>query len=163
MFKSISAAACFSALAAAMAGSAQAGGFDERTIRGDWVLSVEGRTTAASVFPSLTGTTLFAIATFSFDGEGGCASRDQIVLDGDFIPSRDGFRETAEAGGACVYSVNPDGTGFFDVTFPGAPATLVTFVIVDRDRIQFIANNAGLGIYGGGELRRQRPAGATND
>ncbi|NNF65938.1 MAG: hypothetical protein HKM98_00350 [Gammaproteobacteria bacterium] len=125
-------------------------GDSNKSIKGTWSLFVQGSTTMSSpLAPS--GTPLVAIATVTFDGEGGCSSIDQIILGGVYIPSRDGFRNTAE-GGDCVYQVNEDGTGFFDVTFSGAGPTTVTFVLAGKNEISFIANNESLGIFGGGKM-----------
>jgi hypothetical protein len=128
------------------------GPFDDKFLRGTWTLFVRGYVVqGASEFP---GTDLVAVATVTFDGRGGCESKDQIVVGGQFVPSRSEFRSTEE-GGSCTYGVQADGTGFFDVTFPQSPVTNVTFVVVDRDRLKFIANNEGLGIFGGGDMERQ--------
>jgi hypothetical protein len=125
-----------------------------RQMKGVWSLFVHGTAAAGSVLAP-GGTALWAVATITFDGKGGCSSIDQIVIDGQFVPARDAFRST-EPGGSCTYVVNGDGTGFFDVVFPDAGPTNVTFVLTDRDTLSFIANNGSLGIYGGGEMKRQR-------
>lgn len=142
----------FVALVLASAADA-AGRFDNRTLKGVWSLFVQGHVTDTSPF---TGTDLVAVATIWFDGHGRCQSKDQIVVDGVFVPGRNTFRNTRDPGGECIYAVNPDGTGFFNVTFPGAPVTNVTFVITDRSRVHFVASNGGLGIFGGGVIERQR-------
>lgn len=122
--------------------------FSDRTLRGtageDNALTVPG------------DTPLFAVATVTFDGRGGCESRDRIVIDNQDIPdadpnSQDGFREAT----ACTYAVEPDGTGSFTVTFPDAGPTVATFVIRNRRELFFIANNTVLGVYGGGTMKRR--------
>lgn len=131
--------------------SAQAGN-DNNSIKGKWSLFVQGNTTGMSPLAPA-GTPLIAVATVTFDGDGNCESIDQIILNGQYIPSRDGFRST-EPDGGCVYQVNEDGTGFFDVSFPGAGPTTVTFVLAGKDELSFIANNESLGIFGGGKMRK---------
>jgi len=79
------------------------------------------------------GTPLFAVATVTFDGRGGCESRDRIVIGNQDIPEEDpnapdGFREATD----CIYAVEPDGTGSFTVTFPDAGPTVAIFVIRNR-------------------------------
>ena len=101
-------------------------------------------------------TPLFAVATVTFDGNGGCESRDRIVIGNQDIPAADpnspaGFREATE----CTYAVEPDGTGSFTVIFPDAGATVATFVIRNRRELFFIANNTELGVYGGGTMKRR--------
>ena len=92
----------------------------------------------------------------TFDGRGGCESRDRIVIGNQEIPdaapnSPGGFREAIE----CTYAVEPDGTGSFTVTFPQAGQTVATFVIRNRRELFFIANNTELGVYGGGTMKRR--------
>lgn len=146
---------CISAFLATGASAGDGKRFDEKTIRGTWVLNVGFTATDSVTLPGVVpGADGFAVALGTFDGRGKCQFIDQIVAAGAFIPSRDGFRDT-RAGGDCTYSVNPDGTGFFDVSFAGAGVTHVTFVIRDRDEIHFIGINETLGIHFRGELERQ--------
>lgn len=124
--------------------------FSDNSMKGTWALAVRGETASGS-FLAPPGTALVAVATVTFDGRGNCSSIDQIIIGGLFIPSRDDFRETD----VCTYSVNPDGTGFFDVVFDGAGPTNVTFVLEDNKSLHFIANNEILGIFGGGTMHKQ--------
>lgn len=132
---------------------AQAGNPD-KSIKGTWSLFVQGSATAVSpLAPG--GTPLVAIATVTFDGKGNCSSIDQIIIGGQYVPSRDGFR-SSEPDGACDYQVNENGTGFFNLSFPGAGPTTVTFVVGGHDEISFIANNESLGIFGGGTMKKMK-------
>lgn len=133
--------------------------FNERSIAGIWALSVDGFVSGQGVLPGA-GTPIFAIATVTFDGQGGCESVDQLVVGGARIPADPSGVRVASA---CTYEVSTDGLGFFDVTFPALPAfnlpettTTASFVIRDRKTMHFIAENAELGIYGGGVLERQK-------
>ena len=163
-------AALVALLGVASAGQAAvAAPFSERTIRGTWTLFVQGFVSAPEgLGPFPAGTPLVAIATVTFDGRGGCRSIDQLVVGGVRIPADpEEFRDTGEDG--CTYVVNPDGTGFFQVTFPAQQVddgaeipestTTASFVIQNRSRMHFIADNTEIGIFGGGEMQRQqRPA-----
>lgn len=132
--------------------------FDERSIRGTWALSVEGYVAEGLINQLFEqGTPLFAIARVIFDGEGGCRSDDQLVIGDTAIPADPRERRIAIA---CTYEVQPDGYGFFDVTFEnegggGSTVTTARFIIEDRERMSFIADNDELGIFGGGTLVRQ--------
>ena len=135
---------------------ATAADFSDRTLRGTWALFVEGHSgpTSPPALPS--ETPLFAVATVTFDGRGGCESRDRIVIANQEIPPGDpiapeGFREAV----SCSYAVEPDGTGSFTVTFLDAGPTVATFVIRNRRELFFIANNTELGVYGGGTMKRR--------
>jgi hypothetical protein len=156
-FSAFLALATVGVLAVGASNSAQ-GEPKDKTIRGTWALAVSGFTdgtgtdSTGALVPA--GVPLYAIATVTFDGKGGCSSKDQIVLGGTYIPSRFGFRST-DPGGSCTYQVNADGTGYFDVEFPGAGTTTVTFVLSDKESLRFIAQNSTLGIFGGGEMKRQ--------
>lgn len=136
---------------------ASAKNFSEKTIRGTFSLFVEGRTAPDNGLGVDEGTALFAVATVTFDGFGNCQSKDRIVINGIDVPDDDPvvLREAS----ACTYSVEPDGFGTFAVTFdePVLTTTTTTFIITNRNEIQFIANNPELGIYGGGVLKRQTP------
>ena len=127
----------------------------DQLIKGTWAMFLRGNTATVNSNGVPVGTPVVAIATVTFDGQGGCSSVDQIILDGAFIPERDAFRSTEEPGGACSYEVDPSGYGFFDVTFPAAGETNVTFVLTDRHELHFITTNPTLGIFGGGVMRRQ--------
>ncbi len=135
----------------------------QNSIAGTWALFVQGSTSAGGPAPA--GTPLAAIATVTFADDGTCSSTDQLVVGGAFVPARDGFRST-DNGGSCNYSLNDDGTGQFSVTFPAlgnipeAP-TEVTFVRDSNNTLNFIAANSGVGIFGGGEMRRLIPGSAS--
>jgi len=60
-----------------------------------------------------------------FDGQGGCTVSSIGNLNGQSIPA---------TSSSCVYTVNPDGTGTSDATFPGTPIAdpiPIAFVITD--------------------------------
>lgn len=143
---------------------AEAAGFSQRTLKGVWTLFVAGFVSEDTRLPFPGGTPLFAVATVTFDGRGRCSSIDQLVVGGVRIPAEpDRFRRSSD----CSYTVSRDGTGFFRVTFPAqaapggeipASTTTASFVIQNRGRLHFIADNAGLGIHGGGEMQRQAGA-----
>jgi hypothetical protein len=146
-------ASSLAALAAAF--PAGATDFGNQSIRGTFTLFVEGRAAPGNLFDLVEGTPLYAIATVSFDGAGNCQSKDRIVARGRDLP--EGPPLVLRVASACTYSVEPDGFGTFAVTFdePVPTVTTTTFIITNRNEIQFIANNPELGIYGGGVLRRQ--------
>jgi len=140
---------------AALAGPVAAQNFDDRSIRGTWALAVEGFVAEGSVLGP--PTELFAIGRVIFDGEGGCESDDQIVVGNVAIPEDPGDQRVATR---CEYEVQPNGYGFFEVTFDnegggGATVTTARFIIEAKKKLSFIADNEELGIFGGGTLVRQ--------
>jgi hypothetical protein len=138
-----------------LAPPAAATDFSAQSIRGTFTLFVEGRAAPGNLFDLVEGTPLFAIATVTFDGFGNCQSKDRIVARGRDLP--EGPPLILREASACTYSVQRDGFGTFAVTFdePVPTVTTTTFIITNRNEIQFIANNPDLGIYGGGVLKRQ--------
>jgi len=154
--KRLGAAAILVAGASSVNLASAADNFSDRTLRGTWALFVQGHSGPATPPALPSETPLFAIATVTFDGAGGCESRDRIVIGNQDIPdadpnSPDGFREATD----CTYAVEPDGTGSFTVTFQDAGPTVATFVIRNRRELFFIASNTVLGVYGGGTMKRR--------
>lgn len=121
--------------------------FANKTIKGTWGFSASG-TILPPALPA--ATPAVAVGVIEFDGNGGCAFKDQINIGGTAIPST-GLRTSA----SCNYGVNTDGTGTITVSFPSDPApTPLTFVIVDKaDELQFIRTDAGVA---NGVAKRQR-------
>ena len=63
--------------------------FSDRTLRGTWALFVQGHSGPATPPALPSETPLFAIATVTFDGAGGCESRDRIVIGNRDVPNDD--------------------------------------------------------------------------
>ena len=137
--------------------------FNERSIKGTWVLSIEGFVAEGSINPlAPAGTPLFAIARVIFDGEGGCRSDDQLVVGDQAVPpiAEDPLDSSDRRSAlSCVYQVEPDGYGSFTVEYPdladGTTFTTARFIVVDQTQINVIASNDVFGIFGGGVLTRQ--------
>jgi hypothetical protein len=159
-------AALLSVLGLATPAAAQ--NFDDSSIRGTWALAVDGFVAAgtlnnAGLADPSPGTPIFAIGRVIFDGEGGCESDDQLVVGNVATPEDPRMQRTATQ---CMYEVQSNGYGFFEVTFENPPdiddpegddmtTTTARFIIEKKKEISFIADNAELGIFGGGTLVRQ--------
>ena len=118
--------------------------FNNGDLAGRFGLAATGTITATGLkFP--VGTPLIATGLLEFDGQGGCRGIDQINIGGTVIPESNGFRTTA-GDGNCIYTVNPDGTGFVAATFGPSqplPGTIeITFVLIgDGTKFSFITTN----------------------
>lgn len=154
------AAAALTVLASTSAASAKE--FNLRSIKGTWALSVDGFA-AENATAFAPRTPLFAIGRVIFRGDGTCESDDQVVAGGFVVlddPANQDDPTARRVATLCEYEVQPDGYGVFFVTFknPDGQGTTVTtarFIIETPKRISFIADNAALGIYGGGTMVRQ--------
>ncbi|MEM9442178.1 MAG: hypothetical protein AAGA73_17185 [Pseudomonadota bacterium] len=110
-----------------VAGSAIADhpGFTLQSIKGSWGFSGDGILAAANPDDRLP---IAGIGVVTFDGEGGCEIVGINNLNGMALEATSEF---------CSYTVNPDGTGKSEATFPASgplPAIEipVSFVIVDE-------------------------------
>ncbi len=109
-------------LMAACAGDDDDRVFTDKSIEGRWAFSAQG-TILPPALPA--ATPAVAVGILDFDGSGGCSITDTTNLGGTKIGP-----QTSET---CTYSVNPDGTGTFNVAFPGDPGPApVSFVIVNK-------------------------------
>ena len=110
------------------------GPFTERTIRGAWGWTGDGK-----LVDPATGQAVHTVGLgiVYFDGFGGCEVTSSVNISG--------TPEGPITSTSCVYSVNPDGTGQSVATFSDPPFVgdaPVSFVIVnDRKEIRFIQNN----------------------
>lgn len=123
-------------------GSAQAAGFTNKSIQGDWGFSAAG----TIVPPALpVAAPAAAVGIMTFDGMGGCSISDTINIGG---------TSASRTSSTCTYSVNADGSGSLSALFPGDPGpTPLSFVIVDnRTEIRFIRTDLGVA---SGVARRQ--------
>jgi hypothetical protein len=108
-------------------GSRRGNGFSNRSLKGYYgynssfgLLVATG--TNQPVVPALPFT---GMGRIFFDGEGGCTVSAVGNLNGQSVPS---------TSSRCVYTVNPDGTGTSEATFPGTPIAEpipIAFVITD--------------------------------
>lgn len=102
-------------------------GFTTRSIKGSWGFSTNGfgmllAPTAPVPVPAAT------LGRIVFDGDGGCSIRLWANING---------QTTFTQSGTCSYTVNPDGTGTNEATFPGSPIVdpiPIVFVILDEGR-----------------------------
>lgn len=110
------------------------GPFTERTIRGAWGWTGDGKLVDPATGQ---GVHTVGLGVVVFDGYGGCEVTSSVNING--VPMGP-ITSTS-----CVYSVNPDGTGQSVATFSDPPIdgdAPVTFVIVDNGKeIRFIQNN----------------------
>lgn len=123
-------------------GGAQAAGFTNRSIQGDWGFSASG-TILPPALPAATPAA--AVGIMTFDGMGGCSISDTINIGG---------TSASRTSTTCTYNVNPDGSGSLSALFPGDPGpTPLSFVIVDKAKeIRFIRTDLGVA---SGVARRQ--------
>lgn len=111
------------------------GPFTERTIRGAWGWTGDGKL----IIDPETGQTMHTVGLgiVYFDGYGRCEVTSSVNING--------TPQGPITSSSCVYSVNPDGTGQSVATFSEPPFegdAPVTFVIVNkRKEIRFIQNN----------------------
>lgn len=111
------------------------GPFTERTIRGAWGWTGDGKL----IINPETGQTMHTVGLgiVYFDGYGRCEVTSSVNING--------TPQGPITSTSCVYSVNPDGTGQSVATFSEPPFegdAPVTFVIVNkRKEIRFIQNN----------------------
>lgn len=111
------------------------GPFTERTIRGAWGWTGDGKL----IIDPETGQTMHTVGLgiVYFDGYGRCEVTSSVNING--------TPQGPITSTSCVYSVNPDGTGQSVATFSEPPFegdAPVTFVIVNkRKEIRFIQNN----------------------
>jgi hypothetical protein len=102
-------------------------GFSTRSIKGSFGFSTNGfgmllAPTAPQPVPAAT------LGRIVFDGNGGCSIS---------LWANIGGQTTQAQSGTCSYTVNPDGTGTNEATFPGSPIVdpiPIVFVIVDDAR-----------------------------
>ena len=102
------------------------GGFNNRTIKGDWGFVTSVGRLPPPVAPHAVDTA--GVGRIHFDGEGGCAVSTVTNVDG---------RSAAFHSSTCHYSVNADGTGTSEAVFPDSPIAEpipVAFVIVQRGK-----------------------------
>ena len=101
-------------------------GFSNRTIKGQWGFSSSlGMLVPPAVAEPIAATSLGRI---SFDGNGGCSISLWSNING---------QTSSAQSSTCSYSVNADGTGTNEATFPNTPFTdpiPIVFVIVDEGR-----------------------------
>jgi hypothetical protein len=113
---------------------AQGTEFGEESIRGQWGFSAHG-----TIVPPAAPTPVPAVAIgiMTFNRDGSCSISDTININGSSA-SRTSF--------ACTFTVNPDGTGSLEASFPGDPGpTPLAFVIVDhKSEIRFIRTDLGV-------------------
>jgi hypothetical protein len=121
---------------------AQAAGFTDKRIQGDWGFSAAG-TILPPALPAATPAA--AVGIMAFDGMGGCSITDTINIGG---------TSASRTSTTCTYSVNPDGSGSLSALFPGDPGpTPLSFVMVDNAKeIRFIRTDLGVA---SGVARRQ--------
>lgn len=112
-----------------VAGSALADhpGFTLQSIEGSWGFSGDGILAAPDPADRLP---IAGIGVVTFDGQGGCEIAGINNLNGTALEAKSEY---------CSYTVNPDGTGKSEATFPASgplPAIEipVSFVIVDEGR-----------------------------
>lgn len=113
---------------------AQAAGFTNQRIRGNWGFSAAG----TILPPALPATTpAAAVGIMTFDGTGGCSITDTINIGG---------MSASRTSTTCTYSVYPDGSGSLSALFPGDPGpTPLSFVIVGNAKeIRFIRTDLGV-------------------
>lgn len=137
--------------------AAQAQTFDNSSLSGSYGLNASGEIITSGL-PFSIGTSVLATGLLEFDGEGGCFSNDQLNIGGTMIPDPASFRTTL-GDGSCIYTVNPDGTGFLAATFGPSqqlPGTIeITFVLVnDGAQVNFVTNSAP-GFSANGTLTKQ--------
>ena len=113
---------------------AQGGEFGQESIRGQWGFSAHG-----TIVPPAAPAPIPAVAVgiMTFGRNGVCSISDTINING-FSASRTSF--------ACVFTVNPDGTGTLEASFAGDPGpTPLAFVIADHKKeIRFIRTDLGV-------------------
>jgi hypothetical protein len=112
-------------------------GFSNRSIKGSWGFSTNGfgmllAPTAPQPLPAAT------LGRIVFDGNGGCSITLWANING----------QTSRAQSAtCSYTVNPDGTGTNEATFPGSPIVdpiPIVFVIIDEGRELRLLNTGSI-------------------
>ncbi len=119
-------------------GSAEAGGFDNKSLKGAFGFSASGTIVA----PNPLAGPAVAVGVFTGDGAGGCSISDTINA----APPVGVAPRTSTS---CTYSVNPDGTGTITPVFPGFGATPIAFAIVDNENeFRFIRTTATVRISG---------------
>ncbi len=119
-------------------GSAEAGGFDNKSLKGAFGFSASG----IIVAPNPLAGPAVAVGIFTGDGAGGCSISDTINVAVLGIVARTTI--------SCTYSVNPDGTGTITPTFgPPFGVTPSSFVIVDKENeFRFIRTTSTVRISG---------------
>jgi hypothetical protein len=108
-------------------GSRRSNGFSVRSIKGYYGYNSSYSVLVATgpnqpVVPALP---FAGMGRIYFDGQGGCTVSSIGNLNGQSVPA---------TSSSCVYTVNPDGTGTSDATFPGTPIAdpiPIAFVITD--------------------------------
>jgi len=118
--------------ATAVADDGSEHGFDNRSIKGNWGYV----STLGNLLPPVVPATVqtAAVGRIHFDGEGGCAVASTVNVDG---------KTATFKSSSCHYSVNADGTGSSEATFPTSPIAEpvpVSFVITERGREIFFLN-----------------------
>jgi hypothetical protein len=101
-------------------------GFSNRSIKGFWGYSTSYSALLPPLLPEPASGT--ALGRVYFDGEGGCSVR--------FWGNVNGQTNTAQSS-SCSYTVNADGTGSSEASFPGTPFAgpiRLVFIIVDDGR-----------------------------
>jgi hypothetical protein len=100
--------------------------FTNRSLRGIYGFSGSGTLSDGTVQAAVVGLN-------SFDGAGGCRITARLNNGGTVV---------SLTSATCSYTVNPDGTGFTDVTFTGLPPFKSDFVIVDQAKeIHFVLSD----------------------
>jgi hypothetical protein len=130
--------------------SRAAGGFSVKSLKG--VYGFSGSGTLATMPAAVAGLN-------SFDRAGGCDITAKINIGG---------AVAAVTTNTCTYVVNPDGTGFLDVTFnepfPGLPGIKFhsDFVIVDGAREVHAVLSDNLGMTVATSISKRQSAGASD-
>lgn len=142
--------------------------YDDETIEGDWSVSFEVTATSlgllalAGVPP---GAPFYLAGIASFDGQGGCDAKWQVVFDGLHVPGPTSADFWASTGGACTYAVAVDGTATMSVTFPAiaspigplpASTSEITMVLSDRSHMKTLCANQTIGYQALGTMVRQK-------
>jgi hypothetical protein len=126
--RKIHVAAVLLAVLLAYVGSSHASGrFTSRSLRGVYGFSGSGTLSDGAVQAAVVGLN-------SFDGAGGCRITARL---------NQGGMVSQLTSATCSYTVNPDGTGFTDVTFTELPIPFKSdFVIVDQAKeIHFVLSD----------------------
>ena len=128
------------ALAASSTLTAHASGCTNRTIKGAWVNSLQGRI----FLPDGTSLVLTGVTKTTYDGLGNLTALDASGVNGNVPP---GWRT-----GSGTYVVNPDCTGTETISFPGQADIHAQFALAQSgNKLHYVNIDAGISLAGEAE------------